>query len=107
MRSLWVDGGDFATLLRSTKEPDPPSILSSDRFEQLVSDGLKAMDRSASPWPLVDVFDLFAPGTRLRPYKRTSVDELGQQIEMREYRKIFHLKFRKRGYNPADPDARV
>lgn len=103
VRSLWVDGGDFATLLRSTKEPDPPSILSSDRFEQLVSDGLKAMDRSASPWPLVDVFDLFAPGTRLRPYKRVSVDELGQQIEMREYRKIFHLKFRKRGYNEADP----
>ena len=103
VRSLWVDGGDFATLLRSTKEPDPPSILSSDRFEQLVSDGLKAMDRSASPWPLVDVFDLFAPGTRLRPYKRVSVDALGQQIEMREYRKIFHLKFRKRGYNEADP----
>ena len=103
VRSLWVDGGDFATLLRSTKEPDPPSILSSDRFEQLVADGLKAMDRSASPWPLVDVFDLFAPGTRLRPYKRVSVDELGQQIEMREYRKIFHLKFRKSGYNEADP----
>ena len=102
-RSIWVDGGDFATLLRSTKEANPPSLLSSDRFEQLVSDGLNAMDRSASPWPLVDVFDLFAPGTRLRPYKRVSVDALGQQIEMREYRKIFHLKFRKRGYNAADP----
>jgi hypothetical protein len=103
VRSLWVDGGDFATLLHNRKEADPPSLLSSDRFEQLVSDGLNAMDRSASPWPLVDVFDLFAPGTRLRPYKRVSVDELGQQIEMREYRKIFHLKFRKRGYNVADP----
>ena len=33
----------------------------------------------------------------------SSVDDLGQQIEMREYRKIFHLKFRKRGYNAADP----
>lgn len=103
VRTLWVDGGDFDTLLRSTREVDPPSLLSTERFEELVAEGLAAMDRSATPWPLVDLFDLFAPGTRLRPYKQVAVDELGQEIEMRQYRKIFHLKFRKRGYNEADP----
>jgi hypothetical protein len=104
VRTLWVDGADLDKLLRSTSEKDPPSLLSSDVFEKLVADGLAALDRSVGTQrPLVDVLDLFAPGTRLRPYKRVAVDDLGQQVEMREYRKIFHLKFRKRGYNAADP----
>jgi hypothetical protein len=104
VRSLWVEGGDFVGLLRSPREAGPPSLLRSDRFESLVAKGLASMEQgAATAWPLVDVFDLFAPGTRIRPYKKVAFDDLKQAIEMREYRKIFHLKFRKRGYNAADP----
>lgn len=102
VRSLWVDGGDFGRLLRSRSEREPPSLLRTDLFETLVEQGLAAMDRGGTREPLVDVLDFFAPGTRLRPARRQTVDELGQVITQREYRKIFKLKFRKRGYNEAD-----
>ncbi|MGH2921952.1 MAG: patatin-like phospholipase family protein, partial [Gaiellaceae bacterium] len=103
VRSLWVEGADFAGLLRNPSEKDPASILRTDRFDELLERGLEQMDRGGTHRELVDVFDLFVPGTRLRPRRRDAIDELGQILKLREYRKIFHLKFRKRGYNEADP----
>ena len=61
VRSLWVDGGDFASFCAG-REEESAVDLSSDRFEELLADGLKAMDPEARAPPLVTVFDLFAPG---------------------------------------------
>lgn len=61
------------------------------------------MDSRGTGRRLVEVLDLFIPGTRLRPRRRRFSDDLGNRLELREYRKIFHLRFRRRGYNEAAP----
>ena len=62
------------------------------------------MDARGTSRRLVEVFDLFVPGTRLRPRGRRFRDDLGNRLELREYRKVFHLRFRRRGYNEAAPE---
>jgi predicted acylesterase/phospholipase RssA len=97
-RSIWVDGGDFAKLLRDPSEHEPRSLLRVDLFDQLLRDGLDEMDRLGNGVALVDVLDVFTPATRLRGWVRTFIDDFGQSVQTRQYRKVFNLKFRRRGY---------
>jgi predicted acylesterase/phospholipase RssA len=102
VRSIWVDEGDILKLLRTPSEQDPRSLLRSDRFDELVRAGLDDMDRTGDGEPLVDVLDLFVPATRLRPWIREFQDYSGLVLETKEFRKLFRLKFRTIGFNPAD-----
>jgi patatin-related protein len=101
VRSLWVDGGDFGKLIRDIAEREPRSLLRSELFDELIATGLADMRRGSTEQPLVEALDLFVPATRLRGWVRKFRDISGQIVETRHYRKVFHLKFRTRGYNPA------
>ncbi len=105
VRSLWIDEADLGNLLRDAGEKGPKSLLRSDRFRQLLGEGLAAMDQQSLGKPLVRVFDLFIAATRIRPWVREFPTDLGGLIQSSQYRKSFDLKYRQRGYNPEDPDG--
>ncbi len=104
LRSIWVEAGDFQKLMRDRGDRQPRSMLRSDLFDQLISEGLTEMDRRSDNIRLVEIMDLFVPGTRLRGWLRTYLDDLGQAVQTREFRKVFHLRFRQQGYNPTAKD---
>ncbi len=58
--------------------------------------------------PAAGALDLFITSTdlygRILSGKDLMFDYLQQPIETREYRRVFHLKFLTRGYNPSDQD---
>jgi predicted acylesterase/phospholipase RssA len=95
-KQLWVDRGDLGTLLRDTAEREPRSLLRSEFFDEQILAALRLMDRTGHGERLVDVLDLFVPGTRVRSWNRRFVDDLGDILDTREYRKSFHLKFRRK-----------
>ena len=101
-RSIWVDHGDLIELLRDAGEREPRSLLRSELFDQLVLAGLEDMDRAGDGRPLADVVDLLVPATRLRPWLRPFPDESGLVLETTDFRKVFRLKYRTEGFNPAD-----
>ncbi len=102
LRNFWVDRADLDQLLRLASDRSPRSLLRSDFFEDQLSEALAEMDRRGTKQGLVEVLDLFVSGTRLRGRVREFIDGLGQTLQTREYRKMFHLKFRQKGFNPAD-----
>jgi predicted acylesterase/phospholipase RssA len=102
LRNFWIDKADLDQLLRPPGETAPRSLLRSDFFENQLSEALAEMDRRGTKQTLVDVLDLFVSGTRLRGRVRDFIDGLGQTLQTREYRKMFQLRFRKKGFNPAD-----
>jgi patatin-related protein len=95
-KQLWVDRGDFGALLRDTADREPRSLLRSDYFDDQILAGLRLMGRTGDGERLVDVLDVFVPGTRVRSWNRRFEDDLGDVLDTREYRKIFHLKFRRK-----------
>jgi patatin-related protein len=102
LKTFWIERADLSLLLRRPNDLAPRSLLRSDFFEEQLFGVLQAIDRDTGP-ALVDVLDLFVSGTRLRGAPREFTDNLGQSIETRVYSKLFHLKFRQKGYNPSDP----
>jgi len=114
LREFWIDEADFNNLIRSEKDMTPPSLLRSDFFEEQLTKALEKMDKEGRrleppqehgrTGPPVSVLDLFVPGTRLGGMARDFVDDLEQTIQTRDYRKVFHLRLRTKGYNPTDPD---
>ncbi|MDR7522829.1 MAG: patatin-like protein [Armatimonadota bacterium] len=100
---FWIDRADFDKLLQPPTEPMPRSLLRSDFFEEQLAEAFRTMDRTASGRRLIEVLDLFVSGTRLRGMVREFTDSLGQTVQTRDYRKLFQLRFRTKGYNPADP----
>jgi patatin-related protein len=104
LKGFWVDHADFEQLLRRPSEPTPRSLLSPDFFEEQLTDALAQMDRLGTGQALVPIMDLFVSGTRLTGKVSEFLDSLGQTVQSLEYRKVFHLKFRQKGYNLEDPD---
>lgn len=104
VRSLWIDEAELGQLLHEAGEAAPKSLLRSQRFRELIDDGLARMDQGSSGEPLVSAFDLFVAGTRLRPWVREFPTDLGGRISTNQYRKSFELKLRRRGYNPVAPE---
>lgn len=106
VRSIWTEQADIGALLRDAGDREPRSLLRVDLFEELLHDGLKAMDEDAvNRKPLASAFDLFIAATRLREWKRDFTTDLGDTVETRDYRKIFQLKLRSSGYNPERREA--
>jgi hypothetical protein len=103
VRWIWTEAADLSGLLRGQGEESPKSLLSTERFESLLEAGLAALDpdEEEGRTPLVKVFDLFVPATRLRPWQRKFRTDLGDAIETSQYRKQFELKLRTPGYNPS------
>jgi len=99
VRSIWTSDADIGSLLRNPGEKEPASLLRTDRFQELLEDGLARMDETASGEPLVSAFDLFIASTRLQPWKRIFSTDLSGTISTRDYRKSFELKLRSSGYN--------
>jgi predicted acylesterase/phospholipase RssA len=111
VRSIWTDKADIGKLLREASDKEPVSLLRTDLFEELLDDGLRKMDESATEEgngeirPLVSAFDLFIAGTRLEPWVRGFPTDLGGTVDTRDYRKSFELKLRRSGYNPERKEA--
>jgi predicted acylesterase/phospholipase RssA len=105
VRSIWTDHADIGALLRDASEKEPVSLLRTDRFRELLDDGLEKMDERATGEPLVSAFDLFIASTRLQPWVRGFPTDLGGNVRTRDYRKSFELKLRRRGYNPERREA--
>ncbi len=101
VRGIWVDEADFSLLLQPQGAPEPSSLLRTEHFESLMSDGLARLDPpEGRRRPLTRVFDLFVAATRLRPWQREFATDLGGSIATRQYRKRFQLKLRTKNYNP-------
>lgn len=103
LRRAWVDKGDIAALMNKSTDWNVEALLDADVFERLVLDALNEMDAGPRTERLVDVLDLFVTSTNLHGRLREAQDYLGRALLAREYQKVFHLRFRTRGYNPADP----
>ena len=71
-------------------------MLRSDYFDSEILAALRLMDRTGDGKRLVDVLDVFMPGTRVRSWNRGFEDDLGDVLDTREYRKVFQLKFRRK-----------
>ena len=95
-KQLWIDRADFGKLLRDPGEREPRSLLRSDYFDSEILAALRLMDRTGDGKRLVDVLDVFMPGTRVRSWNRGFEDDLGDVLDTREYRKVFQLKFRRK-----------
>src|ERR1700749_1869 len=52
VRTIWTDEADIGKLLREASDKEPVSLLRTDRFQELLDDGLKRMDESATGKPL-------------------------------------------------------
>ena len=103
VRRIWVDEAHLLDLMRKRSEPAPRSLLSTERFEELLTQGLADMDADPEP-QLVRVFDLFASTTRLEPWLRDFETNLGRTIKTADYHKPFRMAHRERGYNPQAPE---
>jgi predicted acylesterase/phospholipase RssA len=103
LRRAWVDKGDIAALMNKGTDWEAKALLDARVFEKLVLDALNEMDAGPRTERLVDVLDLFVTSTNLHGRLREAQDYLGRALLAREHQKVFHLRFRTRGYNPADP----
>lgn len=91
---IWLDDADFAALIRETDEESPRSLLKTDFFEKVMLGGLQKLDAPTHGGRLANVLDLFAPGTRIRPWHRPFRTGLDGVIDTQQYRKVFRLKLR-------------
>lgn len=106
LRNTWLEAADLSTLLKPGR-PEMAALLDEGFFEERLTQGLKQIDEKAEPdKPGIKALDLYVSSTDL--YGRiASESELGSTffntpIESREYRRIFHFKFRTEGYNNYD-----
>lgn len=109
LRSLWLEAADLSSLLRPGR-PEMAALLDERFFEDRLLAGLNQMDveventkgNGKSLEPSVSALDLFVSSTNLNG-RIVSGRELGETvferpIESKEYRRMFHLKFRKKGF---------
>lgn len=100
VRRIWVHEAHLLDLLRDRSEREPRSLLSTQRFEQLLASALDDMDSDSEATPLVRALDLFVSATRLEPWLQDFPTDLDRTIRAATYGKHFHLKQRVAGYNP-------
>ncbi len=110
VRTLWLKAADFSQLLKPGRA-EPMALLDESVFEDKLREGLADLDAEANAAriaktplkPVVDALDLFVTTTdlngRVIQGKDLVVSSLEQSIGTREYRKVFRLKFRTKGYN--------
>lgn len=115
VRTLWLEEADFSLLVNSGR-PRATSVLDEAIFEEDCNQVLRQMDAEAVQAtknkvplkPAVSALDLFVISTnlngRILPEKELMEDYFKNPIEAKDYRKVFHLKFRTKGYNPSDQE---
>ncbi|MSQ11501.1 MAG: patatin-like protein [Dehalococcoidia bacterium] len=104
LRRLWVEEGDLFQLLNPPGRKDVRSLLDTDKYHRMILEALTGIDQSARPERAqVKVLDLFVPTTDLYGRRVEQQDFLGEQLQTREHRKVFHQRLRTRGYNRYDP----
>ena len=108
LRNIWLEAADLSTLLKPGR-PEMAALLDEVFFEERLIQGLKQIDDKAEPdKPAIKALDLYVSSTDL--YGRTaSESELGKTffntpIESKEYRRMFHFRFRTKGYNNYDTE---
>ncbi|MBN2076121.1 MAG: patatin-like protein [Dehalococcoidales bacterium] len=108
LRNIWLEAADLSTLLKPGR-PEMAALLDENFFEERLAQGLKQIDDKAEPdKPAVKALDLYVSSTDL--YGRiASESELGKTffntpIESKEYRRMFHFRFRTKGYNNYDTE---
>jgi patatin-related protein len=105
LRRFWVEAADLGPLIRGAEDLEPTSLLKSEYFEAKLAGAFDAMDRRTTNRPLAGSLDLFVSGTRLRGKPRRFRDIFGQDVDTLEFAKLFHLKYRQKGYNPTDREV--
>jgi patatin-related protein len=109
LRSLWLEAADFASLLKPGRA-EMAALLDEGFFEEKLLDGLDQMDLEPASGngegSHFKALDLFVTATdlngRVLSGKEMGKDFFEQENRTREYRKVFPLKYRSRGYNPSD-----
>ena len=108
LRNIWLEAADLSSLLKPGR-PEMAALLDEDFFEERLSQGLQQIDGKANlDNPGIKAMDLYVSSTDL--YGRiASESELGSTffdtpIESREYRRMFHFRFRTKGYNEYDKE---
>lgn len=101
IRSTWQDTADIDDLLRSRKEPDPPSLLQGDAyFERQIAEVLTqfagngpaaASTDDAPPSDTDHDVDLVTTLTTIVPVKKTRFDAFGEAIVESDH--AHHLRF--------------
>ena len=108
LRNIWLEAADLSSLLKPGR-PEMAALLDENFFEERLSQGLQQIDGKANlNNPGIKALDLYVSSTDL--YGRiASESELGSTffdtpIESREYRRMFHFRFRTKGYNEYDKE---
>lgn len=106
LRNIWLEAADLSSLLKPGRQ-EMAALLDEDFFEERLIHGLQQIDDKAEPDnPGVKALDLYVSSTDL--YGRiASESELGTTffntpVESKEYRRMFHFRFRTKGYNNYD-----
>ena len=102
--STWRDQGGIAAMLRDpVRDPDPPSVLQGDAyflkelektFERLKSFPLTPENAPGDDPSKVRELDLFVTGTDVDGRVTTRFDAVGNSIDVKDHRVVFHLKHR-------------
>ncbi|MBI4233194.1 MAG: patatin-like protein [Chloroflexi bacterium] len=103
LKQLWRQKADLSLLLHRPDTADPKALLNEVYYEARIREALETMDRDRSTRPLAKALDLFLSSTDLHGRVLAVKDFLGNPVQTRQHRKVFHLRFRTRGYNAYDP----
>ena len=108
LRDTWVYQGDLLKLMNPPYRLNAKSLLDERKYEKAVSDALTGMNNERNEdsklESLVDVLDLWVTTTNLHGRRGVLTDFLGNSVHTRQHGKLFHRKFRVKGYNPSDPE---
>jgi len=103
LRNVWVNEGDLESLLNPPRRKEVHSLINTEHYEAMVKKALDEMDDHADPnLRCADVLDLFVTSTDLRGRDSAVTDAFGAVIPTKNFRKVFHRKFRTRDYNQDD-----
>lgn len=93
---LWREHGDFGALLRPVTETNQAeSLLSGEKYYQTkLTEAFTKLVEENPGYESPGEMDVFITGTDLRGCDRTYWDSLGNQIDDRSHRVLFHLKHR-------------
>jgi len=115
MRNIWLEAADFTALIKPGRK-QMAALLDEVFFERKLKEGLEQMEqeadvakKNAKPLsPSVRALDLFITATDLNGRKISTAGGASAEgqpsLATLEYRRVFHRKYRTKGFNPSNEE---
>lgn len=93
LRETWISIGDFRTLLRSSAENDPPSLMQGDKVVLRMLQHVLAGLWRETPEPASSRLYVYVTATDLFGYAADFQDTGGRQFQETEHRRVFRFEY--------------